>query len=371
MSNRNSRIESKSQPDSEKQKPVLLRPVPIYLFIILSLIIIFILYFNKRSESKTDKVSSEIGQKQLAKPEFKVIRQKDTSLINPLLFVENSTEEEIFIPVKAKINDYINQKKLEGTLTSASVYLNRLGTPGHTEINGEELYDPASIMKVPLMLIFLQHACENPEVLNKKLFFKKAFDKQFSASIVDKTITPGKSYSIEELIYSMIVYSDNEAFWLLATEVQDNEYVKLCSDFDIPLNVDTVQGRGQSFIANVNSISRFFRVLYNSSFLDRKMSRHALRLLTESKYKDGLLKGIDSNITVAHKFGERGIEGDRQFHEFAIVYLPENPYMIGVFTKGSDSKKLQGVLGDISKIVFDELKNKNPSEQNKTQASYK
>ena len=155
----------------------------------------------------------------------------------------------------------------------------------------------------------------------------------------------------------MILYSDNQAFWLLANNIDNHKFEMLNNDLNIPLNISHVgkEGKQQNFIANVNSMSRFFRVLYSATYLNRKNSVYALKLLTQSTYKDGLLQGIDPHIKVAHKFGERNENGVAELHEFGIVYLKGEPYLLGVMTKGSDLKQLPNILSDISKIAYDEM----------------
>ena len=357
MAKKHQKKEVSKENEPSKLKKILLIPVPLYLTvsIVLGLILLSsFLYGIKKTDRKNLK---ETEQSLDDGPCSTLIRQSDTGLIRPLLLVESSKEEAAIVPAKVKISDYINQKIQQGVLTTASVYLNDLNTASHFEINPDELYDPASIMKVPMMIIFLKQAREKPELLKQKIFYKERFSKFYSATIKSKTITPGKSYTIEELLYSMIAYSDNEAFWLLVENVDTKEFEKLNEDIEIPLVTDNKQHgtNGANFVATVHSISKFFRILYNASYLGRRMSRLALELLSKSDYKDGLLKGINPSITVAHKFGEREEDNMAQLHEFGIFYIQKRPYLLGVMTKGRDKNKLNQVLADISGIAFDEM----------------
>jgi hypothetical protein len=58
------------------------------------------------------------------------------------------------------------------------------------------------------------------------------------------------------------------------------------------------------YTMNVMQCSKFFRLLFNSNYLGRDMSEMGLELMTHCDFKDGILRGLDSTITVAHKFGE-------------------------------------------------------------------
>ncbi len=359
---------SKHQNQPSKQKPtnkakkLIFKPIPLYI-LLLMLVPFLSLGLIMEYPKKTKPVATEEAkQNKDLETCAKIVREQDTGLIRPLLLVETYNDEGSLMSLKKNITTYIKKKQQENALISASVYIKSFNeSPNHLEINSEELYDPASLMKVPMLIIYLKEIENNPSILKNKLFFKGNGKEYYDATIKDKTITPGKSYTVENLLYNMIVYSDNEAFWLLAAQSEGAAFEKLNSDFEIPINTDHKNRgeKGENFIANVNSISRFFRVLYNASYLEKKWSKFALNLLTKSTYKDGLLKGIDPSVKVAHKFGERFEDGVAQLHEFGIVYLKNhNPYLIGVMTKGPDKTKLPGILSEISKMTYDEMTSK-------------
>jgi len=86
-------------------------------------------------------------------------------------------------------------------------------------------------------------------------------------------------------------------------------------------------------------------------------SNDALSLLTESTFKDGLLKELPSSIVVAHKYGESGDAVSHQLHEAGIIYLQNKPYLISVMTRGTDWNKLSEVIGHISRMTYDYMIN--------------
>jgi beta-lactamase class A len=357
MATRQINKEVKPKNELNNPKNIFLRPVPFYSLLLVFLPFLALSYFLNSANKSHKKVAAETNQNDITYGSCATItRLKDTSLIRPLLLVDINNEENI-AQIETKIQNYVEHKKQEGLITNASVYLNDLSTGNHFEINAQELYDPASLMKVPLLLIYLKEAENNPALLKKRYLFDKNQKRSYASTIKDKTLTEGQSYSVEELLRYMIVYSDNQAFWLLADNIDNKKFEILNDDLNIPLQIKKVdsQGKQQNFIANVNSISRFFRVLYSATYLNRKSSIYALKLLTQCTYKDGILKGIDPNIKVAHKFGERAENGTAELHEFGIVYLKGEPYLLGIMTKGTDLKQLPNILSDISKIAYDEM----------------
>jgi beta-lactamase class A len=342
------------------KKNFLLRPVPLYL-LLFTLIVPPIMYYIAISPNlKATENIPELVVVPDSGINTNIIRLQDTGLIKPLLLVNSKVEDISLKLLELKIREFVEQKKKDGIVTSAAVYLNDLNTAHHLEINGDEMYDPASLTKVALLLLYLSKEDENPGLLNKSITFKKRLSKLYTPTIKNRSIEEGKTYSVKELLYYMIVYSDNEAFSLLGANVLYGDFIKLCNYFEIPVmtNFGANTGNNNNFVASVNSVSRFFRVLYNSTFLSRKSSQFALSLLAQSEYKDGLLKGIGPNIKVAHKFGERVERDMAQLHEVGIVYIDKNPYLIGVMTKGNDLKQLSDVLGGISKIAYEGMQNK-------------
>jgi beta-lactamase class A len=103
--------------------------------------------------------------------------------------------------------------------------------------------------------------------------------------------------------------------------------------------------------------SRFFRVLYNSTYLSRTMSEYALELLSRGSFSDGLPAGVPNGVLVAHQFGERThpATGERQLHDCGIVYAPTRPYLLCVMTRGKEFKQLASVISDISREVYREM----------------
>jgi beta-lactamase class A len=111
---------------------------------------------------------------------------------------------------------------------------------------------------------------------------------------------------------------------------------------------------------SVKDYAAFFRIIYNSSYLERNMSEKALSLLSSVDYKEGLIAGVPSNLVVSHKFGERqAIDKNggttNQLHDCGIVYYPGHPYLLCVMTKGEKFEELSKIIAKISDIVYREI----------------
>jgi beta-lactamase class A len=147
----------------------------------------------------------------------------------------------------------------------------------------------------------------------------------------------------------MIIYSDNTAKSLILENVDQGYLARVYSD----LGLSVPDFKNPDYLISLKDFVTYFRVLYSVTYLNKTMSEKALRLLTETEFKDGIAAGLPPEITVAHKFGERGYpNGTKELHDCGIVYLSKSPYLLGVMTKGRDFDILKDIVKDISRIVY-------------------
>jgi beta-lactamase class A len=250
------------------------------------------------------------------------------------------------------LNNFINEKKALGNIENASVYLSAFGQS--ISLNDEETYHPASLMKIPVLMTYLRAAEITPGLLEKKLFLSKSLNDR-KINFPDEMIEPGKDYTIRELLYRTIVYSDNNADYLLYNNMQKDLFLSLFHDLGLPM-----PGENSYYICRASEISKFPRMLYNASYILSEDADYALSLLAKCRFKEGMVKGIPSDVLIAHKFGEFGIGDSYELHETGIIYYDNSPFLITVMTKGNNLKLLPGIISDISKTVFDKIKESKP-----------
>lgn len=275
----------------------------------------------------------------------------DNRLTNPLL------ECEQFVPsdnknlqlIKYKLLDYIKEATRKETTTHISVYLRSLNNGPWIGIKEKEGFSPASLLKVPVMIDYFKLAETQPEILNKRIQYERELLNVPQDIIPKETIRIGNAYTVEELIYRMIVYSDNEAMALLLLNIDQGHLDNVYRDLHI-----TIPGvRDKDDLISIKEYASFFRILYNASYLNREMSEKALEILTQVDFRDGIAAGLPSGIKVAHKFGERRDNSSAvQMHECAIVYYNKDPYLLGVMARGQDMGSLKDIIRGVSKIVY-------------------
>jgi len=213
----------------------------------------------------------------------------DFRFTSPLLDVELPEGIDVSnepIPFKHKIVSLVQKQIDSGLVREVSVYYRDLLDGPWFGINENAEFNPASMMKVPVMIAWLKRAEKDPHVDGMDV--------------------------------------DNK--------VADN-----------------------SNSISVHGYSGFFRILYNASYLSREMSENALALLSLQDFPQGIAAGVPEGTRIAAKFGELARErsgGEKQLHEFGIVYHPTRPYILGIMTRGKDFTNQQTVLGAISRMIY-------------------
>lgn len=282
-----------------------------------------------------------------------IIRLNGYEYIKPILFTERVCESEKYMPLKSDITAMIDKFKREGKILSGSVYFRIMNQAEWFGVNADEKYNPGSLMKVPELIAYLKMNEERPGLLNKTITWDKVYNVNKVAHFKSKSIEFGKSYTIKELLYYMIAYSDNNATILLNNAIDAGIFKKVFSDLGLP----ELDLSASDYPLSAKEYSLFMRTLYSATYLTIKDSEFGTELLSHSDFKDGLLAGLPEGIRVAHKFGEAGgKDGSAHLGESGIVYLNNSPYLLTVMVKGRSQVTLPSVISEISRQVFNRVK---------------
>jgi len=282
------------------------------------------------------------------------LREASGRFTSPLLECEVYDDQELSVlkPFKYRIEELLKKETAAGNVLEASVYFRDLNNGMWFGINEDKSFRPASMFKVWVMLGYFKLAETNPLLLEQKIIFTGEQHETLKQVVrPGQSLVPGMSYTVDDLIYRMIVYSDNNSAWTLVQNIDDGLLDQVLNDLDVNLNPNDPE-----HLLTAHSYAGLFRVLYNSTYLSRQYSEKALQLLSQSEHAEGLRAGLPPGTTAATKFGEWGSGPDPdivQFHEFGIVYHPQRPYLIGVMTRGRRGGDLNRVLREISRITYE------------------
>ena len=193
--------------------------VPYYIaFIILGCFGVVIWFFTISKKTEADN-NKELQTSTAQIHDHYAYRGKGRLLTRPLLYVEGVENNPELLNLKNEITNYINLQKGNGTVSKASLYFKNLTSGDVIKINTEELYSPGSLMKVPVMMALLAEAEKKPDLLKTKVEFKHHFNTQLNQTITGETLKPNQYYSIADLLYYLIAFSDNDADILLGQQL--------------------------------------------------------------------------------------------------------------------------------------------------------
>lgn len=270
------------------------------------------------------------------------------SLINPLIKYHKF---KMLRPFRPELKALIDRLENEGGVTEIAVYFRSLNDGLWIGVNEKILFAPASLLKVPLMMIYLKKAEKDPSLLKNELTVEDIGKyQQFVPSRI--MLGKGKKYPVEKLLEIMVQDSNNDAMKVLSIHADPKLGMKMYRQFGY---TSTFQEQGD--FLSLKTYVGTFRVLYNAAYLNEAMSEKALHILAHVHFGLGIAKGLPPGITIANKFGEyrdprRNLE---QLHDVGIVYYPEAPYILGVMTRGDDYKKMANAISEISSFIYHQV----------------
>lgn len=294
-----------------------------------------------------------------------IIRDSNTQypFINPILDCEMDNDNKLVI-YESKIKNKVDELEEKYNVSHISLYFRDLNNGPWVGINEKETFSPASLLKVPVLMALLKEAEDDRKILDKKIkILPEDVSNQVHQNITfGEALKVGDEYTIEQIAEDMIIKSDNTAVLALFRNINQNYIENVFKSIGVPYkDVATEVSIG------VKDYAGFFRVLFNTSYLNREMSNRALEILTKTEYKNGIIAGVPQDIVVSHKFGERILNNagkiELQLHDCGIVYYPDRPYIICVMTRGENFKDQESVIKGISKYIYDEI-NKNNNSSN-------
>ena len=290
------------------------------------------------------------------------LREETTNyrLIDPLLAC-NSREattgryKELDDILKRVVVDAIKSNQA----SDVSVYFQEYPSGRWVGLDQDHRYDPASLLKIVLMISYLKDEELHPGSLQKRYTFTPELMQMNTSIPFDSTtsLKVGKEYSAEELIHAMIVDSDNGAKDILLGRANSPTLDQVYKDLKIPAPNDN----GPAYTISPKEYSLFFRILYNATYLNRANSEKAMSYLAKAIYPYGLVAGVPASTTVAHKYGEHvnasaeGKISSVELHDCGIIYGPNLPYFLCVMTSGPSISGLQSTIQDISSAVYQSL----------------
>lgn len=287
---------------------------------------------------------------------FSIFCEEDhLTLLNPSLRCRPAEPKQEYVSFKQQLESMIRDWQKKGGVQSVAVYFRDLEDGPWFGIGEDELFSPASTMKVPVLIAYYKMAEGNPGILERQIEIGNSGPSRDEDN-QEGSLQVGGTYTVDELLRRMIVYSDNSPLHVLFA------YLKQFSPTD-DIFAETLAEMGmaksEGSVDDYMTVKRYasvYRVLYNASYLSKEQSQRALDLLSRSASPQGIREGVPPDVPIAHKFGLR-VPSDAaiQLHDCGIIYEPANHFVLCIMTKGKDVPTLSKVISDIARMVYEEV----------------
>jgi len=253
-------------------------------------------------------------------------------------------------------------RKKSNELSAYAVYLEDLSSNTTLIINGNDRHFLASLLKVPILLIYLKEAEKDPALLNLTFVATNNIPDQGQNLPPEQSLTPNERYTVSELLRRMILYSDNRSANLLSVYFE-SKYLGN-KDKIVPYALNQL---GIDFVTDpatneekitVATYAQFYKIFYESSFLAPLASQRSLEQFAHVAFNQGLAAGIPEAVTLANKFAIRNRQGALQLHDCGIIYHPIHPYLLCVMTRGQSEQLLAESIATVSTMVWEYTENR-------------
>lgn len=284
---------------------------------------------------------------------YNIVHVAGFKRVRPLLYSEPMCESPRFETLRRSIGTAVDAMKAAGQVASASVYLRDFHRAEWTWYNGDEEYDPGSMLNVPLMLAWLSMNEVEAGTLDRT-FVCDERDRGVmnNTAIHSEQAQPGRSYTVRQLLELSIAHSDDRATNVLLRNIPPSKYVSAFTG----LGLRAPDAGSKDYRMNVRDFSTFMKALYNSSLLSPMDSEYAVELMTRATFNKGLVAELPAGVEAAHNPGESRNAQEKQLHETGLVYVPGSPYLITVMTRGADVDSLAGAIASLSKLVYERMR---------------
>ncbi len=285
------------------------------------------------------------------------VRGNSGDLTNPLLDFEIVDFDELgkLGVLRTEIDSLIEHIQGEGKVKDVALYFRDLNNGPWLGVHEEAGFIPGSLFKVPLVIACLLQAEKDPAFLRATI---KCPPPPHPDLVTYRYPPPvqlvtGKEYTVKDLVERTCRYSDNMAAFLLVGMADPDLLREVFIDLD--LDTGMLQEEKDLTFSPVQ-FGRFFRILYNASYLSREMSEYALGNFAQSTFHAGLAAGVPPGTLIAHKFGEN-IEGEGEkklytLHDAGIIYHKQRPYLLCVMTRGTNYDAQAQAIAACSTLVW-------------------
>ncbi|MEI4771255.1 serine hydrolase [Psychrobacillus sp. FJAT-51614] len=262
----------------------------------------------------------------------------------------------------SKIHDMIGQSK-----GIWAIVLEDLNFGEKWELNGDELFYAASVIKVPIMAAVFNAVERGEFSLSDQIVLKE--EDYVGGSGVLQHFTTGTALSIQDIIMLMIIQSDNTATNILIDLVGFDSVVQSMNEvgmekstFYNKLMMNNPNPKGFNQIS-ANDIAMLLKQMAIGELVSAKASEQMINIMKKQQIKDCLPERLPSPYSnfnngmnaweLAHKTG--WIPGNR--HDVGIFFVGDRKLIATVLSKEEDDLVSKRILSEIGEAIYNYLSN--------------
>ncbi|MCD4784265.1 MAG: class A beta-lactamase-related serine hydrolase [Candidatus Eremiobacteraeota bacterium] len=248
------------------------------------------------------------------------------------------------------------EKRIKKFPGKVGLVLYKTGTGERIEINAGEVFESASLIKIPIMLEVYNQIRDGKITEDDVVVLKNSH--KVGGSGVLKNRKAGSKWKVSKLIELMIIDSDNTATDMLIElagmeEIEKSTKEHGMKDTTLRRKIYAFEeiDRGKDNYTTPQDMFFILKELYEEEKIDGKVRAKMLIILKDQKRKDMIPKYLPNGVECAHKTG--GLSGI--LHDCGIIYPVKGaPYILILMSKNVTNENLaKQVFANISKKVFD------------------
>lgn len=232
------------------------------------------------------------------------------------------------------------QTMLEPLRGTWGIYFQDLETNRYFEINGEEQFTAASLIKLPVILTLFREA-EGGRIDLATVYRLREEDKRGGAGSLQYKAA-GYEITYRQMAQLMGKQSDNTAFKVISQVLGEEKIQSTINDLGM---------KKTSFAQNLTTpkdIGIFFERLWRGRVVSDKSREEILSFLTETIWEERIPAGLPKGIRVAHKIGsEVGVVSD------AGIVFDQKPFIVVIMSQGVNEIEAKKALPEISKMIYE------------------
>lgn len=255
---------------------------------------------------------------------------------------------------------------IEGSTGTWGIYLEDLDSGEKWELNGDELFYAASVIKVPIMAAVFDAVERGDLNLNDLIVLKR--EDFVGGSGVIQHLTPGTTLSVLDITMLMIIQSDNTATNILIDHIGTDNIRKTMkeqgmekSTFYNKLMMNNPNPKGYNQIS-ASDIGILLKRMAMKELASLSSSDQMIDIMKKQQIKDCLPEKLPSPYSnfnngmtpweLAHKTG--WIPGIR--HDVGIFYVGNRKFIANILSKEEDDLVSKQIFHAIGEEIYNYLK---------------